>query len=1683
MSGFFIATPQAFAAARTSNGTGGGNSNIGASWAGGVAPSTGDTIQILNGDTITMAGAVVSFGGIQVDNGGVLALGSIGITDTGTGTGVNGFTINGSITGTGTILINGVGATIDGTGSVGTSGTVTLTNAKTIASTATNLRFSGALTVTTGSAITQNASSNVTVTGTVTITSTGAWTNNGTFTASGTFTGTGNWTQNNGSTLNLGGSAANANALSGTFSASTNANTVNYNLNGAQTCKVVIYYNLILSGGGAKTCAVTTITNLTVNNGAGTTTWTGTSNPTISGALSIGASTTYTVGAYTLAVTGTTTISGTLTVNSTTGTKTFGNIVINTGGLLNFSANEAVAINGNLQIDGTGSITSGTGTWTFQKSGGSGTISGTITSVSITNPTFTTTYTNSIATLTVGTLTPTAVVTNNGTITVITSLAAGSFTNGTNATLNLNFTGAPAVTTLTATASGNTVNYGFGGTQTVKGTTYSNLTLSVSGAKTMTGVTTINGNLTLSGTASATAASSMTIGGNISIGTGTTFNGGTGLSHSVAGNWSNSGTFTAGTGTVNFNGTTAILGSSTNSFNNVTVSGSLTAPSGNMNVAGNWTNNGGAFTVGSGTVTFNGAGAQIISGTVASQTFNNVIINKSANTLSVSGSTTTLTVNDLTETAGGFTPPATLNINGNFVHTAGTFTAGANVNIKGNWTRNGGTFSLSANIVTFNGATQAIGGSTATTFSTLTIANGSITTGNTNPSTTNFNVNNGGKYIHNVAAALPSGTRTFGVTSTIEYQQNTANACPVSASYGNLIINVSNFSAPINCTGNLTSIAGDFEVKNTNGQQLSLVTNTSLTHTISGNLIVDGGTLVLSNGTGAPIVNVAGNVILNGGIFQPMTGSGVPTINVFGNWSNSGTFTSGTGTTVTLNGTNQTISGSTTFYNLTKSVSIADTLTFTAGTTQTISHTLTLNGASGNLLSLRSSSTGNQWNIDPQTIRTLSYLDVKDSNNTNTTAIATNGLNITNSGNNTNWNFPQYTLTYTAGDNGTITGTSPQTVDQCADGSEVTALANEGYYFTSWDDGVLTASRTDTNVLADITVTANFEADAPVIHTLTYSAGANGHIEGETPQTVNDGDSGTEVSAVADPGFHFLNWDDASTDNPRTDLNVQGDISATASFEANLASDKNIIDFSFPQGSGVISGTDIAVTVPFGTNVTALVPTIVLSGGTVSPLSGVAQDFTGPVTYTVTATDETFQVYMVTVSFVAPSTIATVTSLTYTISNSGTANETITNVSFGISRTTFLAALTKGQVDQTWDDSAIADPVVTDNTLVVTAQDGVTTVTYTVTINAAPLSTTKAITAFSFSSGTGVINESSHTITVNVPNGTDVTALVATFTTTGAGVSISEISQVSATTADDFTTSKTYRVTAANGTAQDYIVTVTILEATQISPDNSGAATVDSTTPQVVITNPTQAVDVTIESGTTNPTIDVSSFITGGTGTLPEINITSANANVTIPASTVVTSADITWNGIIAAPTVTTVTLPETSGETKTLSTAIEVGFTGAKLSFDKAVRILLPGQAGKRAGYIRTGIDFTEITSTCIADNQATGNALVVDGDCKIDVGSDLVIWTKHFTTFATYTQTTVSPAPATGGGGASAYSLLSADVQRVDANKDGKIDVLDFNILMVNWGETEGGLGDFNSDGIVDIFDFELLMVNWMA
>lgn len=165
-----------------------------------------------------------------------------------------------------------------------------------------------------------------------------------------------------------------------------------------------------------------------------------------------------------------------------------------------------------------------------------------------------------------------------------------------------------------------------------------------------------------------------------------------------------------------------------------------------------------------------------------------------------------------------------------------------------------------------------------------------------------------------------------------------------------------------------------------------------------------GGGIIVNKGSGQSVI-LAQNTVVNGDVTITAGVLDVSASNysltVGGNWSNSATFTPRSGT-VTLNGTDQSVTGNTTFYNLTKTVTVARTLTFAASSTTTISNTLTLQGAVGQRLSLRSSTPATQANINPQGTRVLASLDVKDNNNTNVTQMSCID-DCFDSGNNTNW--------------------------------------------------------------------------------------------------------------------------------------------------------------------------------------------------------------------------------------------------------------------------------------------------------------------------------------------------------------------------------------------------------------------------------------------------------------------------------------------------------------------------------------------------------------------------------------------------------------------------------------------------------------------------------------------------------
>ena len=194
--------------------------------------------------------------------------------------------------------------------------------------------------------------------------------------------------------------------------------------------------------------------------------------------LNIAAGSALTVGGFTLTVSGTSSITGTITFNSATGPKTFtGVVTLNSGSVWNETAAPTFSLPGGLTNNAT----------TFTANTGAHSISATLAGNTPTSiPNF---------------VVPGTGLTNNGILTIETNLtASGTLTNAATGVLNIANTYTFFVGTLTATTVGNTVNY-TGSNQTVKDGIYSNLGLSGTGTKTIsaTANVTVNGVLNLGG--------------------------------------------------------------------------------------------------------------------------------------------------------------------------------------------------------------------------------------------------------------------------------------------------------------------------------------------------------------------------------------------------------------------------------------------------------------------------------------------------------------------------------------------------------------------------------------------------------------------------------------------------------------------------------------------------------------------------------------------------------------------------------------------------------------------------------------------------------------------------------------------------------------------------------------------------------------------------------------------------------------------------------------------------------------------------------------------------------------------------------------------------------------------------------------------------------------------------------
>jgi len=245
---------------------------------------------------------------------------------------------------------------------------------------------------------------------------------------------------------------------------------------------------------------------------------------------------------------------------------------------------------------------------------------------------------------------------------------------------------------------------------------------------------------------------------------------------------------------------------------------------------------------------------------------------------------------------------------------------------------------------------------------------------------------------------------------------------------------------------------------------------------------------------------------------------------------------------------------------------------------------------------------------------------------------------------------------------------------------------------------------------------------------------------------------------------------------------------------------KDITAFSINGFTGTINATDICVTVPYGTVKTDLTPIISVStGATVSPSSGVAQDFTDPVIYKVTSVDGTSKNYKANVNVAAVSA----KDITAFSILDAVGSITGTNISLTLPNGTTLTSLIPAITHTGTSISpaiGVAKNFTNPVTYTVIAADN-STKDYMVNV-AVAASSSKDITSFSLSGVSGLISGSN--ISVTLPSGTSLSSLTPSITHTG--VSVSPVSGLP----QNFTNPMNYTVTAADSTTKIYTVIASV---------------------------------------------------------------------------------------------------------------------------------------------------------------------------------------------------------------------------------------------------------------------------------
>jgi len=165
-----------------------------------------------------------------------------------------------------------------------------------------------------------------------------------------------------------------------------------------------------------------------------------------------------------------------------------------------------------------------------------------------------------------------------------------------------------------------------------------------------------------------------------------------------------------------------------------------------------------------------------------------------------------------------------------------------------------------------------------------------------------------------------------------------------------------------------------------------------------------------------------------------------------------------------------------------------------------------------------------------------------------------------------------YSVKYTEREGGRIKGVASQTVKHGKNAKTVEAIANEGYIFVSWSDGVTTPKRVDGPITSDLEFYPIFEIDSNYFMVTYVVTRGNVTVLNES-KLAKRGSSVTCTPPEPEFAYEFAGWSDGSGEMTREDTEVSDGFTYYGSYKP-IRLDTPIISINTDDGGKVTSKTD-----------------------------------------------------------------------------------------------------------------------------------------------------------------------------------------------------------------------------------------------------------------------------------------------------------------------------------------------------------------------------------------------------------------------------------------------------------------------------------------------------------------------------